>query len=86
VGHLSDRLRGGGPFIGQWPEHEKPFSIEEGERLQAYLTTAGYYSGPIDGDLGSGSRQAIRDFQRKLGMNPDGVATRDLLRRLEAAN
>jgi membrane-bound lytic murein transglycosylase B len=86
VGHLSDRLRGGGPFVGQWPEHEKPFSIEEGERLQAYLTTAGYYSGPIDGNLGSGSRQAIRDFQRKLGMNPDGVATRDLLRRLEAAN
>jgi membrane-bound lytic murein transglycosylase B len=86
VGHLSDRLRGGEPFVGEWPEHEKPFSIEEGERLQAYLTTAGYYSGPIDGNLGSGSRQAIRDFQRKLGMNPDGVATRDLLRRLEAAN
>lgn len=86
VGHLSDRLRGGGPFVGEWPEHETPFSVEEGERLQAYLTTAGYYSGPIDGDLGSGSRQAIRDFQRKLGMNPDGVATRDLLRRLEAAN
>lgn len=86
VGHLSDRLRGGAPFVGEWPEHEKPFSIEEGERLQAYLTTAGYYSGPIDGNLGSGSRQAIRDYQRKLGMNPDGVATRDLLRRLEAAN
>ena len=85
VGHLSDRLEGGEPFVGQWPEHEKPFSLEEGKRMQVALTTAGYYSGAIDGDLGSGSRDAIRNFQRKLGINPDGVATRDLLQRLESS-
>jgi membrane-bound lytic murein transglycosylase B len=85
VGHLSDLLEGGGPFVGQWPEHEKPFSLEEGKRMQLALTRAGYYSGAIDGDLGSGSRDAIRSLQRKLGINPDGVATRAQLRRLEAA-
>ena len=85
VGHLSDRLRGGGPFVGQWPEHEKPFSLDEATQLQLLLTMAGYYDGDIDGDIGSGSREAIRNYQRKLGMNPDGVPTRDLLRRLEAA-
>jgi membrane-bound lytic murein transglycosylase B len=83
VGHLSDRLEGGGEFVGQWPEHEKPFSLEEAKRMQTALTAAGYYSGPIDGDLGSGSRDAIRNLQRKLGLNPDGVATRALLQRLE---
>ena len=85
VGHLSDRLRGYGPFVGQWPPHEKPFSLEEARRMQTALLMAGYYDGAIDGDLGSGSRDAIRQVQRKLGINPDGVATRDLLQRLEAA-
>ncbi len=85
VGHLSDRLEGGAPFVGQWPEHEKPFSLEEGKRMQLALAKAGYYSGAIDGDLGSGSREAIRGLQRKLGINPDGVATRALLQRLESA-
>jgi membrane-bound lytic murein transglycosylase B len=51
--------------------------------MQLALTMAGYYDGAIDGDLGSGSREAIRNLQRKLGLNPDGVATRALLQRLE---
>ncbi|MEJ0096827.1 MAG: peptidoglycan-binding protein [Bauldia sp.] len=85
VGHLADRLRGGGDFVGAWPEHESPLSLDEGKRFQLALTMAGYYDGPIDGDLGSGSRDAIRDFQRALGINPDGVPTRDLLQQLEAA-
>jgi membrane-bound lytic murein transglycosylase B len=84
VGHLSDRLEGGAAFVGPWPEHEKPFSLEEAKRMQLALTMAGYYSGNVDGDLGSGSREAIRSFQRKLGLNPDGVPTRALLQRLES--
>lgn len=83
VGHLSDRLRGGGPFVTDWPEHEKPFSLDESKRLQLLLTMKGLYSGAIDGDIGSGSRDAIRQFQRSVGLTPDGVETRDLLRRLE---
>jgi membrane-bound lytic murein transglycosylase B len=84
VGHLADRLRGGAPFVTAWPDHEKPFSLEEARRMQLALTMAGYYTGPVDGDLGSGSREAIRNLQRKLGLNPDGVPTRGLLQRLES--
>jgi membrane-bound lytic murein transglycosylase B len=83
VGHLSDRLRGGGPFVAEWPAHEKPFSLDESKRLQLLLTMKGLYDGAIDGDIGSGSREAIRQFQRSVGLTPDGVETRDLLRRLE---
>ena len=83
VGHLSDRLRGSGPFIASWPPHEKPFSLDEARRMQVALMMAGYYSGAIDGDLGSGSRDAIREYQRSIGENPDGVPTRALLQRLE---
>ncbi len=85
VGHLADRLRGDGPFVADWPAHEKPFSLEEGKKLQLLLTMHGYYDGDIDGDIGSGSRAAIRDYQRSLGLTPDGVETRDLLQRLEAS-
>jgi membrane-bound lytic murein transglycosylase B len=85
VGHLADRLRGGGEFVANWPAHEAPFTLDEGKRLQLLLTMNGFYEGDIDGDLGSGSRAAIRDYQRSIGVTPDGVESRDLLRRLEAA-
>ena len=85
VGHLSDRLRGDGPFVASWPEHEKPFSLDESKQLQLLLTMHGLYAGDIDGDIGSGSREAIRNYQRSVGLNPDGVETRDLLRRLDAS-
>ncbi len=85
VGHLADRLRGDGPFAASWPVHEKPFTLEEGKKLQLLLTMHGFYDGDIDGDIGSGSRAAIRDYQRSIGLNPDGVETRSLLQRLEAS-
>jgi len=86
VGHLADRLRGGGPFVTPWPPHEGPLSPDEAKQLQLALTMAGYYDGDIDGDLGSGTRAAVRDFQLKAGLNPDGVPSRDVLRRLMAEN
>ena len=85
VGHLADRLRGDGPFVAAWPAHEKPFTLEESKKLQLLLTMHGFYDGDIDGDIGSGSHAAIGDYQRSIGLNPDGVESRDLLRRLEAA-
>lgn len=85
VGHLADRLRGGAPFLTPWPAHEPPLSMEEARRMQLLLTMGGYYQGDIDGDLGSGSREAIRGYQRKRGLNPDGVPSRALLQQLEAS-
>lgn len=84
VGYLADRLRGDGPFVASWPVHEKPLTQAESIRLQLLLTMHGFYDGAIDGDIGSGSRAAIRDYQRSLGLTPDGVESRALLRRLEA--
>ncbi len=83
VGHLSDRLAGYGPFATPWPAHEKPLSQDERERMQLLLTMLGLYDGDIDGVLGSGSRAAIKTYQRSVGLTPDGVGTRTLLQRLE---
>jgi membrane-bound lytic murein transglycosylase B len=84
VGHLSDRLEGSAPFATPWPAHEIPLSQAEREKLQLLLTLKGHYAGDIDGVLGSGSREAIRNYQLSVGIKPDGVGSRGLLQRLES--
>jgi membrane-bound lytic murein transglycosylase B len=83
VGYLADRLRGGGEFAQAWPDRQAPLTDDTAKRLQLALTMAGYYDGPIDGDLGSGTRDAIRGFQREIGMTPDGIPSLTLLEQLE---
>jgi membrane-bound lytic murein transglycosylase B len=83
VGHLADRLRGGGEFAQAWPAHPGPLSPDLARRLQLALTMAGYYDGPLDGDLGSGTRDAIRNLQHDLGVTQDGIPTLSLLEQLE---
>ena len=46
--------------------------------LQERLAELGYYSGPIDGDFGSGTEQAFKDFQTAAGLTPDGIAGSDV--------
>jgi peptidoglycan lytic transglycosylase B len=84
VGHLADRLRGGGPFEAAWPRNERPLTTAEKEQLQRLLAARGHYDGPIDGKIGSGSRSAIRAYQMKIGMVPDGVDSVKVLQQLEA--
>jgi Putative peptidoglycan binding domain len=48
-------------------------------QVQRRLASAGYYSGPIDGVVGSGTRRAIRAYQRSHGLPIDGTIHRRLL-------
>ena len=85
VGHLADRLRGFGPFADAWPDaRDRRSRWRSGQQLQLLLTVRGLYSGDIDGDLGSGSREAIR---LSAAARPEPGRGRDarLLQRLEAA-
>ncbi|MEQ9692350.1 MAG: lytic murein transglycosylase [Bauldia litoralis] len=85
VGHLSDRLRGGDTFQASWPRDERALTSAEKEQLQKLLASKGHYDGPIDGKIGSGSRGAIRDYQLKVGLVPDGVDSVKVLKHLEAS-
>jgi membrane-bound lytic murein transglycosylase B len=71
VGHLSDRLHGYDAFVGQWPWAEPPLSESEKEQLQQLLSARGYYSGEIDGNIGSGSRAAISAYREAVGLSDD---------------
>ena len=48
-------------------------------QVQRRLASGGYYSGPIDGVMGSGTRRAIRAYERSRGLPVDGTIHRRLL-------
>jgi len=84
IGHLADRLRGGGPFLQGWPRYERMLSRVERLELQQLLARHGYDIGEPDGQLGLRTRAAIRDFQAKNGRIPDGFASAGILDQLRA--
>jgi His-Xaa-Ser repeat protein HxsA len=50
--------------------------------VQRELKRRGYYRGPIDGDIGPGSRAAIRSYQAERGLAVTGRIDSSLLRSL----
>jgi membrane-bound lytic murein transglycosylase B len=82
IGYLADRLRGGEPFVQQWPRYERVLTRDERLELQQLLANHGYDVGTPDGQLGGRTRAALRQFQATNGFVPDGFASAALLERL----
>jgi membrane-bound lytic murein transglycosylase B len=82
VGHLGDRIAGGGSFAGAWPRGERELSRTEKVELQERLTARGYATGKMDGVIGPDTINAIRAWQSAQGLMPDGFATASLLQAL----
>jgi membrane-bound lytic murein transglycosylase B len=82
IGHLADRLRGGGPFAQSWPRYERVLSRDDRLELQQLLARRGYDVGEPDGRLGAKTRAAIREFQARNGKIPDGFASGVILDQL----
>jgi membrane-bound lytic murein transglycosylase B len=81
VGHLADRIIGGGGFVTPWP-HDTGLSRSQRVHLQQALLRKGYDIGSADGVIGPRSRAAIMQFQRRNGLIPDGFASGNLLKAL----
>lgn len=82
IGHLADRIRGGEPIVQTWPRDEVPLIRTERLELQQRLAARGYDIGASDGHLGQKTRNAVRDFQARSGLAPDGFASGKLLEQL----
>ena len=74
--------------------YSRPYSVYRGREayssysdslavdVQRELRRRGYYRGPIDGDIGPGSRSAIRAYQYDRGLSATGRIDSSLLRSL----
>jgi lytic murein transglycosylase len=84
IGHLADRMRGGAPFLQEWPRDERVLTRFERYELQQLLAAQGYDVGQPDGQLGGKTRAAVRRFQASVGHVPDGFASASVLATLRA--
>lgn len=82
VGMLADKIDGFAGLSTAWPRPPGSLLMDEKIELQKLLQEKGYYSGGIDGNLGKGSREAIRSYQRDMGKTVDGEASAELLHQL----
>ncbi|WP_246226144.1 lytic murein transglycosylase [Chelativorans xinjiangense] len=82
VGLLADQIAGYSGLVQDWNRPFERLSDRETEELQKRLGALGYYEGPIDGKIGSGSRSAIKAFQERMGLAQDGHPSKEVLKRL----
>jgi hypothetical protein len=84
VSLLSQRLAGGPGVQAAWPRDLPALSRTQLLELQTALNERGFDSGTPDGVMGPATRDALRRFQRNVGVPPDGYPTVELLQRLQA--
>jgi peptidoglycan lytic transglycosylase B len=82
VGHLADRIHGGGLIKAAWPKDDRPLSRDARIALQKKLSELGYKVNDFEGHIDFDLRDNIRSEQKKFGMLPDGNPTAVLLNRL----
>lgn len=79
VGHLADRLVGGAAFRAPWPRDLRVLDYFERIELQERLTAAGFDTLGADAKMGPRTLAAIRGYQRRAGLVPDGYPALSLL-------
>src|SRR5215831_17360214 len=84
VGHLADRMHGGGLIKAAWPKDDRQLSRDARIALQKKLSSLGYKVNDFEGHIDFDLRDNIRAEQKKFGMLPDGNPTALLLDKLGA--
>ncbi|AXV16175.1 lytic murein transglycosylase [Neorhizobium sp. SOG26] len=82
VGLLADEIAGYGGVQQRWPRPQGTLDIREKFELQSRMKELGYYNGEVDGNFGSGSKAAISEIQKRLGMQQSGEPSQRLLEAL----
>ncbi len=84
VGLLGDAIVGGKTLVARWPTADRTLTMDQVRRLQAKLKQIGYNPGDVDGMVGEALRSALRAYQERKGLKPDGYATLSLMQQVEA--
>lgn len=85
VGHLADRIQGFNTngFVKPWPVAYLPLARAQRYELQRLLARKGFLKGEVDGILGSGTRAAVRAYQKASGLEVDGYPSIVVLQHLQ---
>lgn len=83
VGHLADRIIGGGGFATPWPAGDYALNKAQRAELQTLLARAGYDVGSPDGVVGPKTRAAVLAYQSQAGLPADGYISGRLLEALK---
>ena len=84
VALLGDGILGRDGVRAAWPVKDRQLKEAEVKELQKALDHRGFDVGKIDGRPGESLRSAVRAYQEKAGLTPDGYATPALLKRVKA--
>jgi membrane-bound lytic murein transglycosylase B len=84
VGHLADRLRGGGPLVHPWPTDENHLALDQRIELQQLLLARGLLTGDPDGVIGPATLEAVKAYQRAKGLPVDGFPSLTILKLLRS--
>ena len=84
IGHLADRLRGGGPIVQAWPRDERVLTPCGAARTAAAPRAPRLRRRRAGRAARPKTRVAVRDFQARSGLVPDGFASAAILERLRA--
>lgn len=79
VGHLADRIIGGGGFATPWPAGDYALNKAQKAELQTLLARAGFDVGTPDGVIGPKTRAAVLAYQARMGLPADGYISGRLL-------
>lgn len=82
VGMLADQIAGSEGLVADWKRPFTKLSFQERQELQSRLSEMGYYDGKFDGRIGRGSIAAIKAYQERVGMEPDGHPSMEVLQQL----
>jgi len=82
VGHLADRIAGGGPLRTSFPPDANGLTKDDRINLQRGLTAKGFDTGGTDGVIGPNSRKAISAYQSQQGLAVTGEPSIALLNSL----
>ncbi len=80
VGHLAQKIKGGGAFAKEWPRGPGALKLGEKLEVQTLLNRAGYDLGEPDGIIGPKTIDAVTAVQIAWGQQPSGKADQDFLR------
>ncbi len=80
------REKGAAEMVTPEPALHNGSQGEKVWQLQERLKELGYYTGEVDGQFGPGTREAVIAFQKKNGLDADGLAGEETQKVLYSEN